>query len=194
MKSTTQQWNKIEQLAKKEYIKRNDPFHDFQHALSVSRLAVFIARKEGADVMVCKVAGLLHDIAPKIRGKTHGLESGRCAKNLLEKLKLDNEFIKVVYLAIIYHDGSRSHLAKTLEGKIIYEADKLECYGPVGIIREYGDVLHLTNNHYKAFENLIRYLKEYDRPFFTKTGKKLKKELRNYNKEFVRLIGKYRKV
>lgn len=194
MKITSKQWNKIERLAQKEYAKRNDPFHDFEHARSISRLATFIARQEGADLTVCKLAGLLHDLAPKKRGKLHALKSGRLAKKFLKRLKFDDKFINTIYSAIIYHDGSRSHLAKTLEGKIIYEADKLECYGPVGIIREYGDVFRQTKDHYKALENLLQYLQKYNRRFFTKTGKRHKKELRKFSLKFVKLIKKYRKL
>ncbi len=194
MKITTKQWNEIERLAKKEYTKNNDPFHDYEHARSVSRLATFIAKKEGADVIVCKLAGLLHDLAPKKRGKLHAMESGRRAKKFLKRLKFDDEFINTVCSAIIYHDGSRSHLAKTLEGKIIYEADKLECYGPIGIIREYGDVFWRTKDHYQAFENLLQYLQKYNRHFFTKTGKRHKKELRKFSLKFVQLVKKYRKL
>ncbi|MFA6099004.1 MAG: HD domain-containing protein [Patescibacteria group bacterium] len=191
MKLTSSQNKKIEALVKRAYKRNNDPYHDFGHAFFVSRMAVYIAKRERAKVDVCRIAGLLHDIAPKTRGMTHGEQSASLAKKYLERLKINNNFINEVCLAIRFHDSARRHLAKTLEGKIIFEADKLDCFGPVGLIREYGDLLKNGYSNDKALNSTLSYLKNYNPRYITKAGNKIKNELRRFNKHFLRLYSKY---
>lgn len=193
MKITKQQFGKIEAFVRGVYKKNNDPYHDLKHAESVSKTAVYIARQEKADVEVCRVAGLLHDIAPKTRGKTHSQQSSQKVRQFLATLSLDEEFISAVESAIKYHDTARFHLVKTKEGVIVYEADKLECAGPTGLLREYGDRLLLGQNPQKVLDGLSGYAGCYNPPFRTQTAKRLKKELQKFNKEFIRLLNKYRK-
>ena len=193
MKITKKQYKKIEIYIQRAYKKNKDPYHDLDHAVSVSKTAVYIARQEKADVEVCRVAGLLHDIAPKTRGKTHGVKSGNMTRAFLRRVQVEKEFINNVYQAIIYHDTSRHHLAKTLEAKIVFEADKLETIGPVGLIREYGDLLSHGYAPQKALAEVAKNMCRKNPIVHTKTAKKLQKELLEFNKEFIRLLIKYRK-
>lgn len=188
-----QQIKKIKDLVQLIYKKNNDPFHNFDHALTTSRLAAYIAKKEGADAEVCLVAGLLHDIAPKKRGKPHGEQSARIARGLLKKLKIPLAFIKQVVFALMYHDSSKRHLISTLEGEIIFEADKLSCFGPIGLLREYGDLLTKGENPNKVLNMTLLYLKNFNPRFTTKTGRKIKKELRRFNFDFIKLYNRYHK-
>ena len=52
-----------------------DAAHDFEHVLRVWRMAVRIAREEGADVDIVSAAALLHDI-----GRAEELATGRMAE------------------------------------------------------------------------------------------------------------------
>ncbi len=193
MKGSKQQLQKIEAFARRVYKKNNNPYHDLDHALSVSKTAVYIAKQEKADVEVCRIAALLHDIAPKTRGKTHSQQSGKMAKRFLAKIGLDKEFINAVQLAIMYHDTARFHLVKTKEGIIVFEADKLEGAGPIGLLREYGDRILLHHHNPKlVLKELPVYLRHYNPPVRTRTAKRLKKEIQQFNKEFIRLLTKYR--
>ena len=185
---------KIEKFAQKEIIKNKDPFHDWKHVLTTAKLASYIAKKEKANTLVCYIAGLLHDIAPKTYGKTHGLQSAEIAKKFLEKMKLDKSFINQIYLAIAFHDTATQHKAETLEAKIIFEADKLQCFGPIGFIREYGDLLLQGIKAEDTLDKTMKYLKTYNPPFTTKTGKKLKKELQDFNKSFIKTFNKWDKI
>ncbi|MBU0597738.1 HD domain-containing protein [Patescibacteria group bacterium] len=191
MKLTTSQNKKIEAWAKRMYRKNNDPYHNFGHAFFVSKMAAYIAKKEGAKVEVCRVAGLLHDLAPKTRGKPHGEKSAILVRKYLTGLKLNNVLINDACMAIEFHDSARRHLAKTLEGKIIFEADKLDCFGPVGLIREYGDLLKIGFSHDRALNTTLDYLKNNNPKYSTKTGNKIKNELRKFNKYFLRVYNKY---
>lgn len=192
MKLTKLQLKKIESAAEKIYQKNNDSSHDFNHALRTAKLAAHIAKKEKADQTVCYVAGLVHDIAPKTRGKTHGLVSCRMAEKLLRKLGLNQYFIRQVCQAIKYHDTDARHKIKTFEGRVVFDADKLQGLGPVGAIREYGDCLKTGHKHHEAVEMTLDNLIKDNPHSYTKTGKKLKNKLRKFNLEFVRLYNEYK--
>lgn len=187
------QIKKIRDLVQSIYEKNNDPFHNFNHAITTSKLATYIAEKEGGNTEVCLVAGLLHDIAPKTRGKPHGEQSAKMACGLLKKMKMPEDFIKQVAAAIANHDSSRRHLIDTMEGKIVYDADKLHCIGPVGLLREYGDLIITGEDLNKVVDMALGYLKNLNPHITTKTGKKIKKELRKFNVYFIKLYNKYHK-
>ncbi|MFH1367068.1 MAG: HD domain-containing protein [Patescibacteria group bacterium] len=192
MKLAKSQLKKIERSVQKIYQKNNDPYHHFNHAFRTAKLAAYIAKKEKANQTVCYVAGLVHDISPKTRGETHGLASSRMAEKLLRKQVLDRYFIRQVCQAIKYHDTAARRKIKTSEGKIVFDADKLQCLGPVGAIREYGDYLKLSYGHTKVIKITLDYLKNNNPPLFTKTGRSLKIPLKKFNLEFVRLYNEYK--
>ena len=194
MKITEPQWKKIKQFARKKYEENNDSFHGYDHAQAVSGLAEYIAKKEKADVDVCRAAGLLHDIAPKTRGKAHGKQSGDIINKYLTSINLKKDFTDNVVMAVIYHDTINQHLIETLEGEVVFEADKLECFGPVGIIREFGDLIIKGYSYDKSLNQLFDYLVNYNPDFKTKTAKKIKSELKAFNNNFIHHYYKYRKL
>jgi len=193
MKITKEQLRKIENFAIKKYEANKDPFHNLDHALMTAKIASHIAVREGANPLVCKIASLLHDISPKTRGKPHGLKSAKLAREFLKKIKLDKKITDQIYLAIAYHDTSRYKKAKTLEGKIIFEADKLQCFGPLGFVREYGDLLIKGVIPEKALKKSLECLKNYNPSFPTKTGRKLKNKLLRLNRLFLEIFNKQRR-
>lgn len=185
MKISSKDLKKIENFALESYADR-DFFHNFDHAFMTAKIAIYIAKKEGADILVCKIAGLLHDVSPKTRGKPHGIQSAKIACAFLDKIQIDKKIINQVYLAIAFHDTSRHKKAKTQEGKIIFEADKLQCFGAIGFVREYGDLLVKGTKPRVALEDSIQYLKTYAPSFITSTGKKLRTELLQVNRLFIK--------
>jgi len=190
-KISSKQIKKIKTKVKKIYQKNDDPFHNYNHALKTAELAQKIAQKEGADKNICYVAGLVHDLAPKKRDHPHGEKSRIIANKLLNKVGLSKEIIKKIGEAIRYHDTKNIHKIKTLEGKIIFESDKLQAIGPLGIIRAYGDFLLKGFNNKKSVTKLLDHLENYNPRFFTKTGKLMKKDLIKYNRDFIKLFNKY---
>ena len=89
MRLSKKQKEKIIAFAKKEITKNQDPFHDWDHAKRVSALATVIAQKEKANILICELAGFLHDIAPKTKGQLHGLESAEKTMAFLKKIGAD---------------------------------------------------------------------------------------------------------
>lgn len=112
--------------------------HDWLHIERVVRNAKRIAKKEGGDLFVVELAALLHDIAD---WKFHGGDTAigpRKAKEWLEKLKVDKEIISQVtdiVRDVSFREGTNKTKMKTLEGKIVQDADRLDAMGAIGIAR-----------------------------------------------------------
>jgi uncharacterized protein len=114
--------------------------HDFDHVLRVLAVAEHIARVEGADLAVVRTAALLHDIARHEEGETgvdHALAAARRVRLLLAGRGATAEFIDAVSQAIENHRFRTGGAPATLEAKILYDADKLDAIGAIGVARAY---------------------------------------------------------
>ncbi len=117
----------------------NDSAHDFEHTIRVYKNAQKICKKEKANVKLVLSAALLHDIVsyPKSdkRSKISSIESAKKSKKILEKLGFSAEEIVIILDAIKDHSFSQNKIPKTLEGKILQDADRLDALGAIGIAR-----------------------------------------------------------
>ena len=117
----------------------NDSAHDFEHTMRVYKNAQKICKQEKANEKLILSAALLHDIVsyPKSdkRSKTSSIESAKKSKKILEKLDFSKEEITIVSDAISSHSFSQKKIPKTLEGKILQDADRLDALGAIGIAR-----------------------------------------------------------
>lgn len=133
----------LEELCKtvKPLMAKNDPAHDFEHVLRVCFNAERICKKEKVDKKLVLTAALLHDIVsfPKHdrRSKTSSTKSAMKAKKILKKLHYSNDQIKIIVDAIKNHSFSKNKKPKTLEGKILQDADRLDAIGAIGIARTF---------------------------------------------------------
>ncbi len=119
----------------------NDPAHDFEHIKRVYNNAKKLAIKEKANTKLVLNAVLLHDIVsyPKSdpRSKTSSVKSSQEAKKILKNYPFTNDEIKIITDAIKDHSFSRKKTPKTLVGKILQDADRLDAIGAVGIARAF---------------------------------------------------------
>ena len=119
--------------------------HDFEHVLRVTALAERIARAEGADVAVVRTAALLHDIAESSGRAEHHLRGAARAREILADQP--PEFAEAVAHAIEAHRFRAGPAPRTLEAQAVFDADKLDITGAIGVARafayagEHGNVL-----------------------------------------------------
>ncbi len=119
----------------------SDPVHDFDHILRVYRMAEKIALAEGADLEIVRAAALLHDAegsdpADKARRARHHHASAEFAAEILQAEGWSTERIVAVQHCIRAHRfRDTSEPPQTLEAKIIFEADKLDAIGAIGVAR-----------------------------------------------------------
>jgi uncharacterized protein len=115
--------------------------HDWWHMYRVWQLSKHIADSEpDADKLVVELAALLHDIAD---WKFHDgdMEAGpRAAREWLEQIELPEEkitHIEDIVRNVSYKGSGVASNMKTIEGKIIHDADKLDAIGAIGIARTF---------------------------------------------------------
>ncbi len=108
-----------------------DAAHAFDHVLRVTRLAVHIARAEGADAAIVRTAALLHDLADE--RSDHHLAGARRARELLSDAPPD--FADAVAHCIEAHRFSQPPEPATLEARCLNDADKLDAIGAIGVAR-----------------------------------------------------------
>lgn len=122
----------------RQYYDDADPAHDFHHVLRVLALAQRIGSAEGADMEVLRAAVLLHDVAraDEIKGgPCHALAGAERARQILTSWPPDE--VEAVAHAIATHRFRNDAAPATLEAKVLYDADKLDCIGAVGVARAY---------------------------------------------------------
>lgn len=166
--------------------------HGFSHTERVLALCMHIGEKEGADLEVLALAALLHDIARPLESKgkidDHAKEGAKIAKHFLEGLGYGK--VEQVTHAIEAHRFSRPPEPRTLEAKILSDADKLDAIGAIGIARvfmysgEHGRSIEYSLKH---FEEKIMKLKDL---MYTKTAKEMALERHKYVEEFIERIRK----
>jgi uncharacterized protein len=122
----------------REYYPAGDPAHDFDHVLRVLAMVRRLASAEGADLEIVETAALLHDIArsdERESGCDHALESARRSAKILDGWPRDR--MEAVAHAIAAHRFRNDLVPATLEAKVLYDADKLDSMGAIGVARAY---------------------------------------------------------
>jgi uncharacterized protein len=116
--------------------------HDWDHTERVRRLSLRIGRKEKADLGVLELAALLHDIGrgaeDRSHGKVcHGRNGAALAKAILERHGCDDDAVRAVVHCIRAHRFRKGAVPRTLEARVLFDADKLDSIGAVGIGRAF---------------------------------------------------------
>lgn len=205
---------KIEAEAKK-YFQKASGCHDWTHVERVRTLALKICKKEKADLGILELAALLHDIHKpeemKSKGKfCHAEKGAETARKILKKYGVGDNAIKKVAHCIISHRTKNNYTPEILEAKILYDADRLDGIGAIGIARDFqfagfiaahlakpkllytGREKQLVKSGRKydytpddtailEYEKEIKYIKN---KLLTKEGKRIGKERHNYMKKF----------
>ena len=117
----------------------NDSAHDFEHIMRVYKNAQNLCKKEKVNEKLVLCAVLLHDIVsyPKSnkRSKNSSIDSAKKAKIILKRYGFTENEITIISDAIRDHSFSQKKTPKTIEGKILQDADRLDALGAIGIAR-----------------------------------------------------------
>ena len=123
--------------------------HDWWHIARVRALARTIAAAEQADSFICELAALLHDIAdPKIAGDWDtGLARVGDWLAAHDVPAAERDHVLEIIATISFAGGNKS-APRTLEGRVVQDADRLDAIGAMGIARAFayggahGRILH----------------------------------------------------
>ena len=116
----------------------DDLAHGWEHVTRVYALALHIAEQEGANRFVVAMAALMHDLGRTVQADStthHADLSVALAKELLATYQVSADIQEAVLHAIIAHSFSRGIPPRTLEARIVRDADRLDSLGAIGILR-----------------------------------------------------------
>ena len=111
----------------------NDPAHDLAHFRRVTATAKNLCFEENAQIEVVLPAAWLHDLinVPKNDPKRSQASrlSARAATEFLEHQKYPSQYLPAIAHAIEAHSFSAGIEPKTIEAKIVQDADRLDGLG-----------------------------------------------------------------
>ena len=117
-----------------------DAAHDYDHLVRVMALAETIQAQEGGDLPTIWAAISFHDIGQereRLHGGDHALIGAEMAADILTNTRFPQQAIPSVQEAIRDHRMTGKSVPHSLEGRILYDADKIDCLGATGIGRLY---------------------------------------------------------
>ncbi len=158
-----EKWHSVflkEMEAQLEIAQNVSSVHKRDHIERVWITSRKICEKLGGDLEVMAAAVMLHDLGRHQGLEIHGEKSAELAKPILEKHNFPKEKIPKVLEAIAQHDYTfPAEKRKLLESKILYDADKIDAFGVVGVYRH---VLFLEDGRIKIEEVLDLLEKRWD--------------------------------
>jgi uncharacterized protein len=183
----------------------NDGAHDSQHIYRVLYYALIIAKEYNVDQDVLIAAALLHDIGRQAQYKDpqcdHAIVGAEMAGDYLQVMDWSENKACHVKACIATHRYRNNNPPVSMEAKILFDADKLDVTGTMGIARtlaykgivseplysvdEYGNVLDGKENETPSFfqEYHWKLRNVYDK-FFTNRAKEIAAKRRQASVDF----------
>ncbi|MFH0986676.1 MAG: HD domain-containing protein [Candidatus Micrarchaeota archaeon] len=124
---------KVRSIVEKEAGYQGD--HGYSHIMRVYENAMEIAENEKCDKEIVALAALLHDIKEGKGHAYHHIASAKRAREILGDLNYSDDTVEAVCHAVEAHSFSKPPEPKTVEAKIIQDADRLDALGAIGIAR-----------------------------------------------------------
>lgn len=133
--------------AEQLFARIDDLAHGWEHVSRVYVLALHIAEREGADRFIVGAAALLHDLgrADPIEEQPLGGASASAphhadlsvtlARSLLAAHRVPLETQQAIAHVIEAHSFSRGIEPRTLEARVVRDADRLDSLGAIGVLR-----------------------------------------------------------
>lgn len=153
-----------------------DPAHDFNHVHRVVNNALKISQNTSADLNIVLPAAYLHDFVNLSKDspdrKFASTLSADAAIKFLKEINYPEEFMSAIHHAICAHSFSAKIEPKTIEAKIVQDADRLDGLGSIGIYRLFTISMQLNRNLNSALEHVEEKLRVVSQTMQTDLGKK----------------------
>ena len=182
-----------------------NPCHDIDHTDRVVALSLAIGEKEGCDLEILRVAALLHDVARKEQDESrgqicHAERGAELSREILKEMNYPGDKIDRIVHCIETHRFRKGSPPESIEAKVLYDADKLDSIGAIGIARNFsfsgslGSRVHVSDLNLEDSEEygkddcghrefLVKLVKVKDK-MLTDSGKEISKERHDFMVEF----------
>ncbi len=154
-------FEKIKRIVEKELF---CSAHKMDHIMRVYNLCLHLAKGEKIDFDVLKAAALLHDIGRDEEDKDesgatdHAIVGAKMAEKILKKMKFSREKTERIKHCILAHRYRGAEAPETKEAKILFDADKLDSLGAIGVARGFAWV-----GRHNAYIHRVADVKKYTR-------------------------------
>jgi len=116
--------------------------HAWDHTLRVCRLCAHIGAVEGVDETVVTTAAYLHDIGRGRQDRSngsicHACEGARMAAPFVDTLELSDAQKDNILHCVRSHRFRGAQAPQTPEARVLFDADKLDAIGAVGVARAF---------------------------------------------------------
>jgi uncharacterized protein len=124
----------------REVLEADSSGHDWWHVERVRKAALAIGQSEGADLFIVELAALLHDIAD---WKFHGGDDAlgpRKAREWMTGLGVDPaaiDHVCEIIATLSFKGAGVATPMRSLEGRVVQDADRLDAIGAIGIARTF---------------------------------------------------------
>lgn len=177
----------------RQYVKENesDQLHDIDHILRVVYWTELLSKKENAKLSITIPAAILHDIGMPKYGDEHHARGGiKLAKPILRDCGYSADESKRITEAISMHSTDDPIIGppKTIEGRVLFDSDKLDATGPIALHRWFFEYAKRGCLHHEALNNILAHIEKWKKkygnpPFFTEAGKQIGKKRFKYIEE-----------
>jgi uncharacterized protein len=141
-----EKYRQLKMIAEKE-MEGASPAHDITHVMRVYNLCLELAKcEQNVDLDILRTAALLHDIARTKEDKDvqagflsvdHAFLGAEMSANILRELGCSEKKIERVKHCIASHRFRGENQPRTIEAKILSDADKLDVLGATGVARSF---------------------------------------------------------
>jgi putative nucleotidyltransferase with HDIG domain len=134
--------------------------HSYKHVERVLQIATFLALEEKADVELVQVGTVLHDVGWAL-SQPHNETGAKLARKILESIGYPQEKTAKVLNIILRHPLEFRDRLETLEEKVVWDADKIDLLGAIGIARAF----HWGGK--RPFETVVTFCVEEGLPIYS---------------------------
>lgn len=146
------EWLDIFDAKAREIYPSADPSHDILHVRRVVRTALALCALEGADENVVLPAAYFHDFVTVPKNDARRAQASRlsaaAAVEYLAGIGYPAHHMDAIVHAIEAHSYSAGIPARTIEAKVVQDADRLDGLGAIGIARCFSTSALLARPYY----------------------------------------------
>ncbi|MDD4082007.1 MAG: HD domain-containing protein [Sphaerochaetaceae bacterium] len=168
---------KLELLVKQTLSKRTGA-HGWDHVQRVRMLAREIAKRESGDLDIIDAMALLHDISREdtFDGNKSLINTIKMAKEFLIKCGFNEVEKGIIINGIKSHSlhANKSTIPKSIEAQILFDADKIDATGEIGLARLFSvaakDNISINKSAQLYLESVKKFDDEFNGKLYTKTS------------------------
>jgi len=160
----------------------DNDIHGFEHTKRVYKTSMTIGKSVGANLFLLKIATLLHDIGRTEENQRLNIHHAEQSANMAMRFITENNFelekheIDNIINSIRSHSFSNNIKPKTLDAKVLSDADKLDALGAIGLYRTIGYTINNNGNFEDVLEHLRIKILKLDKQLYLEESRKIAEE------------------